>query len=428
MNEVIQEYLVSLGFDVDNNTYSKFQGALNASDTLVEKFGMTTVASFAKAGIGVVAFVAAATVGMAKFMKGLAESDMEVQKFARTMWMGVDNARALKNTLDVMGQSLEDIALNPELRRQFQELRTQAFQMEAPEEYKQYMQDMRAIMFEVKRLQLEMKYASQWVGYYLYEYLEKPLASFHMSLADLNKYLVKNMPVWTKYIAQGLSFVARGFIVIIRVISDLIGMFDDLPGPIRIAIGVLAAFIALFSLSPVGLFMLAIAALILVLDDFYTWLDGGEGHFIDWGNGIDQVTRTVKLISDSITNASNAVKQLIDDFKALFTFFDTGKVKDSKLWELGFRALEVYGGWRQDQAKDGLNSGGASGGLGGNGPTSYNTTPSFALPKGDVSNVSNDVKINTTFNQYGSDPASTSSAVMKYMDQLLIRNLKGVMG
>lgn len=466
MNDVVKEYLVSLGFDINHSSFNEFQKTLRKSDELVEDLGLTTVSSFATATIAVTTFVVAAITGISKFIVSVAEADMEYQKFARQMWTSVDNAKAVKTSLDALGVSMEDLWLSPELLRQFKELRAETDKLRPPKEFTQQMKYIRSIQFEFAKARLEMTYASQWVTYYLVKYLEKPLAQLHTSLKKMNDAIVKYMPVWTKYIAQILSWAVRLGAVIFRVITEILKALGRIPNVVKAVLIALAGLSAYAMMNPFTLIIISILALLLLLDDLFTYLDGGESMFGDFWKKLEDFSKE-PMFQELLKSAGQVDESL-------------GKILD-KMYELGEQIVKSIGSERMNKIQGGLkifadfltfvlntalqytltlldgilfaldgigkafdgtllndlmkpNPDGpfAGGGIAGfqapTVPTNGNQVTQSLYPIGYSGRTKDSVEVtsNPTFNIYGTDPVLTSWNVVRQQESLLLRSLQGV--
>lgn len=302
MLNVIKEYLVSLGFKVDTQSYGAMQNAMGNADKTVSGFANNTIKNFSTAGIAVTSFVATATAGIAKFVTDLAKTDLQQEKFARQMWVSKDYATAYNNSLKAMGASLEDLYFSPELMNQFKELRNLSFQMVPPAEYQDQMKYIRSIVFEFTKMKLELTYAAQWIGYYLVKYLEGPLGDLKSFMEDLNKKIQINMPVWTKYVAQFLSWFVRLADAGLHAASALKEVFDAIPSGTKLAGGAMLGFFTLLKAGPIGWIIAGLTALLLILDDYYTYKKGGKSALESlWKeNKLDSVKDTLGKIVDDL--------------------------------------------------------------------------------------------------------------------------------
>lgn len=75
--DVMQEYLVSLGFKVNNTQLDGMLKSLDkAKDTTNSVAGKMTK-NLATGGVAIVSFIATATAATAKFLEAMADADME---------------------------------------------------------------------------------------------------------------------------------------------------------------------------------------------------------------------------------------------------------------------------------------------------------------------------------------------------------------
>lgn len=319
MLDTIKSYLVSLGFEVDNTSYNQTKQALRDVDKVVSRFSGNTVKQFAIAGTAVTSFFVAANVGIAKYIEGLAKADLKNDMFARRMWMSKDNAVAYKNTLSALGAELQDLYLSPELLERYRQLRSQAGQLAAPGDYDDQMKQIRDVIFEFQRFKLEVSYASQWVGYYLSKYLEKPLSDIRKAMKDFNDNASEKMPKWTKQIAQVLSWVVRLGSAGVWGIKQLVQLFDDLSPKTKIAGGALLGLFTLIKMGPIGWLIAGVTALLLLMDDFKTYEEGGDSYFGDMWEQVDGLKQalqddgTFTEFKESLDDIATSLGNIITD-------------------------------------------------------------------------------------------------------------------
>ena len=72
---------------------------------------------------------------------------------------------------DALGESINDIAITPELMERYTRLVADGRKMKVGGDFEQTMRGFRDLMFEFTRLKQEVSYAMTWVGYYLLKYL-----------------------------------------------------------------------------------------------------------------------------------------------------------------------------------------------------------------------------------------------------------------
>ncbi|MFC8686315.1 hypothetical protein [Brevibacillus porteri] len=282
MINVIKEYLVSLGMSVDQKSFDQADKAIETLEEGVKSFASSTVKSFAVAGTAIATTIATANVAIAKFLGNLAQADLENEKFATRMWISKDAAASLNNTLKAMNATIEDLYLSPELLRNFQQLRATINEMKPPPEFQNQMKTIRSIKFEFQRMRLEATYGLQWIGFYLFKYLEGPIKNIKKGFGGLNNAIIKSMPKWTKDIAQFLSWFVRLGIAMAKGGRDILRLFimlgERVPTSIKLITTALLGLFLAIKAPFIGISLL-ITGILLLLDDFYTYVEGGNSAF-----------------------------------------------------------------------------------------------------------------------------------------------------
>lgn len=318
MLDVIKEYLVGLGFSTDMNSFNQAQKSVDDLGKKINSFASTSTKQFVTAGSAVTSFLVAANVGIAKFVTGIAKADLENEKFARRMWMNKDAAVAYKDSLSALGANLQDLYLSPELLQRYSQLRQQAGQMTAPKEYSQQMKEIRDVVFEFQRMKLEATYAMRWVGYYLFKYLEKPIGNIRKSLKSLNDNITKTMPQWTQKIAQGLSWIVRLGESAVWGITNLVKMINSLSPATKTAGFAIAGFLGLLNMGPIGWMIAGLTSLLLLMDDYKTYQEGGKSLFGDTWKNIDELmnsfkeTGVIEKFKDSLDGISKSLGNILE--------------------------------------------------------------------------------------------------------------------
>lgn len=278
---VIEEYLVSLGAVINNAQFSEFNNTLNKAKSAVTKLSdsaMDTTTSLGKMVTGLSAVASAITaVGFAtaKTIKSVADADMKYQVLAKDIWTTKENAKSLQLALDTMGAKLEDVAWIPELREQFMRLRTEMQELQTPADANNQLKYIRSIGYEWQSFMLKLKMLKEWVAYYLIKYLAGPIERVRQGLKDINESLKMNMPSWGNKIAKALTIVVNLGMNLARfgktAIDTISRFFDMLPEEAQKVIKFISVIGLAMKLNP---FMAAMTALILLIDDFYAYIDG----------------------------------------------------------------------------------------------------------------------------------------------------------
>lgn len=320
MIETIKDYLISLGFHVDNSSLNAARRAMGTAESSVSSFGSTSLTNFAKAGAAVTSFVVVANVALAKFMSSLGEADLRNEMFARRMWMNVDAARAFQASINALGVSVQDLYLSPELMQKYVELRKEASEMAVPsKEYAEQMKTVRSITFEFQRLKLEGTYALQWIGYYLTKYLAGPMGDAKNWLSKINDIIQQKMPEWSKKIAMVASWLVRMGVAAWH-IRDAIG---------AIVLAFMAFKMVNMLSNPFGLMILGLTALLILIDDYlafekdksgknsyfndlWRWIEKLKGSMKDSGIDLDGFRKSIDNIWDSVKGLRGAISDLLE--------------------------------------------------------------------------------------------------------------------
>lgn len=382
MMNVIKEYLVSLGMSVDKNSFNEVTKQMQTLENGIKKFAGSVALEFSLAGGAIITALASATAAITGLLGGLAKADLEMDMFARRMWLSKENAAELNNTLKAMGATVEDLYLSPELLRNFQELRSTIRDMKPPPEFQNQMKFIRSIRLEFQRMRLEATYSLQWIGFYLFKYLEGPLHNIRQALSGFNDRLIKTMPEWTKTIAQGISWIARLVIALARAGSDIFHIFskisEHIPKSIKAIGAALVALALIIQTGPFGILFTTFTAILLLLDDFYTYLDGGESAFAPLWKKLQEFYKTLKdtgvierlgrafdnafkYIESGINQSWNALERLYQKMQES-GYLDAYK----KTWISTFNLLKIVieGLWEKVTSFfDDLNSSGTLSGL-----------------------------------------------------------------
>lgn len=157
---VIREYLVGLGFTIDQPQYAKFANALSSSHKLVEAHTSGILSQYLKwqgAVTGIFTTLTGAVIG---YMDKTAMAEQENRLFAQRMFMTEAQAKRTRMALDALGQPLEAIAWDPELHGRFTQLihdQERLQQMLGPD-YLQQMHMVRDMRFELTRMEVVAQY------------------------------------------------------------------------------------------------------------------------------------------------------------------------------------------------------------------------------------------------------------------------------
>ncbi len=332
-SEYIKEYLVSLG--IQDNFSERLGEALDEADGEVSSFVKGFAKKFAVAGTAVVSLIGATSIGVAKFLNHIANAEKEIADYAEEIGESREEAYRLKAALDAMGVSMEDIEASEELQEQFKILQKDAQKIQIPD-MSVGVQQVNDIKIEFLRLKQQSMLALTWIGHYTMKYLQQPLEKTKQLFGNLNDIILKNIPKWSKGIGFFLSSIVRLGLTVIRgakAIFDAIKkIFDMIPKEIKIVTALLAALALFIRAGPIGKLMFIITAALLLLEDFFVYVDGGEAllgglwqKLIDIYNALKDsgaiekfkqcFIDTMETIKQWILHTKNTIKDLFKQFQ-----------------------------------------------------------------------------------------------------------------
>jgi len=354
MTDVLKEYLVKLGFKIDNKQYNQFKGLLNQAGVDTQTFSLGTIMSMGAASLALASFVVSANAGIASYLGSLAKADMDTELFAKRMWVTAEQGKAIQESLKATGRSMEDVWFSPELREQFIELQKVAREVATPQDFKTGMKDIRDVQLEFMKLKVIMAYMSQHVGMYLTKYLAVPIANIKKAMVDFNAYLKTNMPNISSNIAKFLAVIVRVGETAVWVISSLAKMINSLPDGIKMAGAAALGLFAVFASGPAGMMLAGLSLIMLLLEDFYTYSQGGKSAFPEmwgWISGTfgegtkfaEEFNTGVKALDDTLNDLYETLGQIYDAFNKEDVFGNLIKAFGS-LFELGWSLNEAMGG------------------------------------------------------------------------------------
>lgn len=344
LRNVMKEYLVSLGFNVDRNKLSDALDVVKLGEGKISSLVLKMSTSLGKGTAGIVTMIASAVVAIGKFTTSVAEADMATQNAANSMWMNVDAYRVTQNAVESLGYSMNElstIARNPELTNRFSELVELGKQTAAPKELDSMLKKVRDVTFEFDKMQVIAKNGIRQIVYYFLKYLGVDLDNMQNKLASVNKFLQENLPKIAAAIAKVLYYIYRvgkaiGYVISlgVKLIGGIYNFMKKFPSTFKVFIGIISAI--LLAINPVlTIILVGLSAIMLLIDDYMTWQRGGKSYFGDsWKKVEDFIEKAKDKFEWLFEKIEWAVDYIIDSlgpfFEWLFDAFDSafGWLKD----------------------------------------------------------------------------------------------------
>ena len=338
--ESLKEYLVKLGWDVNELGLAKANSKIDSFKDKLMGLGNGMVGNFAKAGLAVFSFIGTTNLAFAKLLTKVSEADLATERFARRMWTTEENARSFLAALDAMDASYEDIFyMTPEEYNRFIELKNLGQSLQAPKGLQDGLKLIRDINYEFDRLKVIANYATQWVSYYLTKYLGGDLNNIKESLQSFNNWIIEKIPTATQKIALFFTIMFKLAKTAATTISNLIGLFEkfwnSLSSGAKRTAGVITGFVALLAMGPIGLFIAGLLTILALLDDFYTWQNGGKSAYGDtWEKLSNMFSDTDTSGLDDLLDKGGKLLETLGDVGT--ALFDLGGDLIDFLDDLGF--------------------------------------------------------------------------------------------
>lgn len=306
MSNILEEYLVRIGAEVDKDAFAGAAKAINNLSGMLGKLG-----SILKYG-AIFAGLAKVTEAVIDNIKAVASADLEYQKLAQSMWVTKDTAKTLSVVLKTMGASQEDVAWVPELREQFFRLRHEMAELSTPADADNQLAWIREIGYDVQSLQLKLKMFKEWVVYYLIKELQPYIKEFQEFIRWLNDKFGKNLPALARKVASVLASAVRVAMSLVKALKWLFegiyNFIDALPSKTKALVAVFAVVGAAIMAGPFGLMMMAIGTALIMLEDFFGYLEGRES------------SETLKPLWKWLTDENNPLRRLIEKLKEGIAF------------------------------------------------------------------------------------------------------------
>jgi hypothetical protein len=204
----VDEYLVRLGSSVDASGMARFHQALREATLVTEVSAAAIAGAMLKAQTEIVGgFVAIGSAALGLADK-VAMADQSYRLFALHMYMSKDAARSLKVAMDALGEPLENLTWDKELRERTHQLLEDQRAMAPQGDFDSQMKKIRDIRFEMTRMEVEGQYLAMHVvndfmtalGFGPDELLHK-LQRFNdwvtHNLPDISARIVRDfLPIW----------------------------------------------------------------------------------------------------------------------------------------------------------------------------------------------------------------------------------------
>lgn len=218
----LEEYLVSIGWQVDKKSFAEALGSLSQFKDTSKILSMNAGQLLLKAASSFIKIGWQVTKTIFDMSTAMAQTDITVERFARATASSERTARAYMRTMEALGQdatSFEDLFLmtNEEYAR-FKDIYSLSQRLEAPQGLQDTLVSIRDIQHEINKFKIILQYAGDWFVYFLGEQLGVEIDDLKQGLRGINDYLEENIQPNTKKLAE---FIAPFLRIIIEILTWL---------------------------------------------------------------------------------------------------------------------------------------------------------------------------------------------------------------
>lgn len=311
----MKEYLVKIGWDVDEQGFRKSIGIVNSLVGRLSGSALGIASTAVKASGLVASVLVTVNESLVSIVETTADLDLQTERLARQYWTTEQNARSFSTALEVLGKNTSDLMyMTAEEYSQFVELNQLGRSLEAPKGLDEYLKQVRGLNFEINRLKLIFQYGTRWVTYWISLFTGNDVETFTNKLRSLGDYIIKNIQPITQKIAKFFEAFYRLGKAGIRILSVLgktiIYVVELLDSQVTRTIAIIALLSKVILASPLTMFISALVFLLLLIDDYMTWKRGGDSA-LDWTK-FDESFSNLKTTFVDLKDSIQPVKDLLD--------------------------------------------------------------------------------------------------------------------
>lgn len=255
-------------------------------------------------------------------IKALYEFDQNLAQTEKSLNKTTEEARAHTLALQAMGKTYEEIKKDKNLQATYDELVALGESMALPGS-ETGIDNVRSMVDSFQKLKLVGSYSMQWLYHAIQTVAEGPLRRFKEIIDDVTGGFKANLPKLSIAGAHIIDGVLRIVSALTKGAMAIVKFLNKIPGPIKVIAALIAALGIALKAGPLGKVAIALALIGALLDDLYTYLEGGESLFGNfWGWAVPAFEKVKEAVSDAV----DAVK----------SFWDASKNEDGKVNWIGF--------------------------------------------------------------------------------------------
>lgn len=250
-----KEYMISLGVDMDTQALNKMLQFLTSGK----------LKAVAMAG----AFQAASK-ALYKYLKSSYDTELEMQKMAKTQHKSVETIRAQQNALKAMGKTMQEVSKDPALKAMYNDL-VKANKAMALPDMRGGISLLRQLQSSFYELRAAVRYSMQWINYHMLANLKEPIQRITAFFKQVAEFIRKDINGLTAKLASYLTAFTKGLLGIVEMSVKIADWVHKLPDGIKSAGLAISAVFALLKSGPIGQIMAVITAVGGLIDDYENW-------------------------------------------------------------------------------------------------------------------------------------------------------------
>lgn len=228
---------------------------------------------------------------------------------AKALKTTTEGARAHEIALSVMGKTYEEIQKSKALTQTYNDLKAIGQQLALPEGANG-LKTIQNLKDGLMQLKFVGNYALQWLYYKIQTVAAGPLNDLRNMVTSAKDWLAGNIDKITTGIAKAFGWVVQGATSVIKFVQKILSVIDKLPPSIKTVGAVALAVIAAIK-SKMALISLIIGAIVLLIDDLITYMEGGEsalGGF--WGPMLDYINKIKPVLQDIVNTFDRIITKI----------------------------------------------------------------------------------------------------------------------
>ena len=306
--DVIAEYVVRLGSEIDN---SGVQQILNLLDSSKLK------------AVGLTAALGAATTAVYKFVESATKQEFELKSLARQQHKSVEAINAQNKALNAMGMTLKEINKDSGLKAIYKDLVDFNKELKLPN-VESALGKIRELQGAFWKLKSSLNYAIQSIGRQVMINLEAPIKRITGYLNSASDWVKNNLNSITSKVGSVITAFAKGVIGIGETIGKIFNWIGQMPAGIKSIATAITLVIGLLNSGPLGRIFALISLIGDVIHDAEVYLWNKDPANAQSVAEYGEVPTALTGLWDIIFGGDSTEDKAYDATKAIFNGINRG--------------------------------------------------------------------------------------------------------